>query len=158
MDENTDINATNFHPDTPFQRAQRGPYVFELQLQTLLAKVPLEAKDETVVLDLMPHVGDCQLGLRAFIQSSNADNRGLFRGVIVKYAPGGADQDYHTRAADFSRRRLSNHIAKEWLDRNLVLYDAQQTGTGTMREVAMSPMDTARPQAFATPAHCTRCC
>ena len=111
-----------------------------------------------MVLDLMPHVGDRQLGLHTFIKSSNANNRGLFRGIIVKYAPGGAGQDYHSRAANFTQRRLSNRITKEWLDRNLVLYDTQTTSTGTTCEVAVSPMETARPQALATPAHCTRCC
>lgn len=147
MDENVDVNITGVQADIPFKCAQRGPQVFELQLKALMAKVPLAPKDETVVLDLLPHVGDRQLGLHNFIKSSHADNRGLFRGVIVKFSPSGPGQEYHTKAANFAQRRLSNRIAKEWLDRNLVLYDTQTTSAGTTSEVAMSPMETARPQA-----------
>lgn len=143
LSENADINVKPFQADVPFKCAQRGPHVAEVQLTSLLHKVPLDAKDETVIIDVMPHVGDRQLGIHQFIKSQAAENRGLFRGVIVNLvAKGGNAGEYHAKATAITQRRLSNQIFKEWFDRSMVLYDSQQSAAGVITEVPVYPVDT----------------
>jgi hypothetical protein len=143
LNQDEDINVLALQPDVPFKCAQRGPAVFTEQLLSLLTKVPLGERDETVLLDVLPYVGDRQLGLHAFMQSKHADNQGIFRGIIVKFVSKGSETA-HSKGADFTLRRLTNKLTKEWLDRTLVLYDTQTTGLGPATAVVVSPSDTAR--------------
>lgn len=144
MDENEDVNSSMCAPDLGAKCAQRGPYVAEIQLSSLLHKVPLEAKDQTLIVDLFPHVGDRALGTHLFIKSGNAEGRGGFRHVLVKLVGSGVSKS-HARAVTFAERRVSNWIAKEWLSRSLVLHDATKNAMGVTTETAVYPVDTVPP-------------
>jgi len=63
MNADEDVNQDARAPDVAAKCAQRGPGVAEVQLAALLAKTPLGPKDETVIIDLMPYVGDRAIGV-----------------------------------------------------------------------------------------------
>lgn len=79
LDENTDINASESPPDLAAKCAQRGPALAETQLAALLSKCPLQPEDETLIIDVLPHVGDRALGTHQFLKSPAAENRGKQR-------------------------------------------------------------------------------
>jgi hypothetical protein len=141
LDENTDINTTRFFADIAAKTAQRGPKVFGTLLHALLAKVPVSPKDELVVVDLLPYVGDRQLALHSFIKTSMTEGKGTCRSCFVKLST----TEQHAKAAAFTERRLRNRITRDWLEKNLVLHDVTTDGTAT--DIAVAPVDTARPQA-----------
>ena len=137
LDADEDINQEARAPDLTAKCAQRGPNVAQAQLEALLAKMPLKPKDETVIVDLLPYVGDRAIGSFQYARSPNAENLGRVRHVIVKMAPKGKED----RGAVFTERRLTNLHTKEWLSRTLVLHDVLRDSRGES-EVPVHPCDT----------------
>ena len=140
MNADEDVNQDARAPDVAAKCAQRGPGVAEVQLAALLAKTPLGPKDETVIIDLMPYVGDRAIGVYNYAKSPAAENQGRFRHVIVKMTGSPKDE----RAALFTVRRLANIITKEWLRRSIVLHDTVRDMRGET-EVAVYPSDVVPP-------------
>ena len=83
MNENEDINQEARAPDIQAKCAQRGPQVAETQLLALLAKTPLTTKDEVVVLDLMPYVGDRAMASHTIVKTANTEAKAKLRHVVV---------------------------------------------------------------------------
>ena len=137
LDADEDINQEARAPDLVAKCAQRGPNVAQAQLEALLAKMPLKPKDETVIVDLLPYVGDRAIGSFQYARSPNAEILGRVRHVIVKMAPKGKED----RGAVFTERRLTNLHTKEWLSRTLVLHDVLRDSRGES-EVPVHPCDT----------------
>jgi hypothetical protein len=142
LDENEDINQVAIRTTTAVKSAQRGPRIAEVQLSALLQKVDLSPKDLTVVVDLMPYVGDRTVALHNFMKSQAAENKGAFRGVVVQQ--GLKSNDYNFKAALFARQRLKVLMMQEWQSRSLVLYQSQTASNGTTSQVAVYPKDTVR--------------
>ena len=107
-----DINVGEHAPDLEAKYAQRGPTVAEVQLTALLSKVPMQPKDETVILDLLPYVGDRVLGTYQFLRGSAGENRGLLRHIMVKLAAPGSNVGVG-RAAAFAEQRLRTRVTKD---------------------------------------------
>ena len=136
-----EINVSDRSMDVAAKVAQRGPGVAEVQLQALFHKLPLSPKDETIILDPLPYVGDRVLGTYEFCKSLDSQGRGRIRHIICKFA----SNPSLAKAAAFSEQRLSTRLGKEWLNKAIVLHDAQESETGGKQEVPVFPNDIAPP-------------
>jgi hypothetical protein len=144
LDANQEINIGDAIPDLAAKYAQRGPGVAEVQLAALMQKVPLSPKDETILIDPLPYVGDRALGTFQFLRSTAAENKGTFKHVVMKMHGAGATANY-AKAAVFSEARLRARITKEWLSRTLVLHEMQVSGSGQEMEVPVFPVEAVPP-------------
>lgn len=138
---NEDINQGEMIPDLATKYAQRGPTVAEVQLAALFAKVPLLPKDETLIIDPLPFVGDRALGTYQFLRSAAMEGRGKLRHVVVKL--GSANQ--FVKAAAYTEQRLRTRFTKDWLARSLVLHEMQSNSAGLKVEVPVFPCEAVPP-------------
>ncbi len=150
MNADEDINSGERRHDAAERHAQRGPNVAESQLAAILTKSAfndgvlsewLEPKDELIVLDLTPHVGDRALGTLKFTKTSASEALGLIRHVIVSVGARG----HGPKAAAFTEARVQHKIAREWMDRTLVLHETRFSANGFVTEHPVHPNDSVPP-------------
>jgi hypothetical protein len=142
LNPNEDINQTESSPDLATKYAQRGPGVAEIQLAALFTKVPLQPKDETIIIDPLPFVGDRAVGTYQFMRSAAMENRGRIRHVVVKLAGAGST---FSKAAQYTQQRLKSRATQDWLSRSLVLHETQHNNLGHSMEVAVYPSEVVPP-------------
>ena len=140
MDPDADMNQDARAPDVAAKCAQRGPAVALAQLVALIPKGALQAKDELLVLDMMPYVGDRAVATYNFTKSHLAEGQGRIRHVLVQLS----SKDKSDKAASFSERRVANIISKEWLSRTIILKDTVKDYRGATEE-PVYPNDTVLP-------------
>ena len=141
MHENEDINQEARAPDLQAKCAQRGPHVAETQLLALLAKAPLTAKDEVVVVDLLPYVGDRAMAAHSIVKTATTEVRAKLRHVIVGVT---SETKAGRKCAEFAAARVSNTMTNEWFAKQLVLHDKVQSATG-ITDVPVHPCDACPP-------------
>ena len=108
--ENTNQGKTS--PNVASKYAQHGPQIAEVQLAALFAKVPLQPKDETLIIDPLPYVGDRALATLQFMRSPAMENRGRLRHFQVK-PQGASTAAAYSKAATYAERRLRIRATKE---------------------------------------------
>ena len=141
MNENEDINQEARAPDLQAKCAQRGPLVAETQLLALLAKTPLTAKDEVVVVDLLPYVGDRALAAHNIVKAANTEVRAKLRHVVVAVT---SEPKAGLKSANFTLTRITNTMRAEWFAKQLVLHDKVLSATG-VADVPVHPCDACPP-------------
>jgi len=141
MSENDDINTEARAPDLQAKCAQRGPLVAETQLLSLLAKTPLTAKDEVVIVDLLPFVGDRALATHNMVKEANTEVKAKLRHIVVGVT---SDPKAGMRCASFALKRVSNTMRNEWFAKQLVLHDRVQSASG-IADVPVHPCDACPP-------------
>jgi hypothetical protein len=124
MEADTDVNQDARPPDVPAKCAQRGPAVALAQLSAIIPKGTLQAKDEMLVIDVMPYVGD------NYTKSPQSEGQGRIRHVLVQLQT----KDRADKAATFTERRLANIVTKEWLSRTIILKDRVTDWRGETEE------------------------
>jgi hypothetical protein len=140
MDADADINQDARPPDLAAKCAQRGPSVALAQLAALIPKGVLQAKDELLVIDMLPYVGDRAVATYSFSKSQAAEGQGRIRHVLVQLQ----SKEKADKAAVFSERRVANIITKEWLSRTVILKDTVSDWRGETEE-PVYPNDTVPP-------------
>jgi hypothetical protein len=130
MDADSDVNQDARPPDVAAKCAQRGPGVALAQLSAIIPKGTFQPKDELLVVDVMPYVGDRAVATYNFTKSQAAEGQGRIRHVLVQLQT----KDKTDRAASFSERRLANIITKEWLSRTVILKDKVTDWRGETEE------------------------
>ena len=130
MDADTDVNQDARPPDVPAKCAQRGPAVALAQLSAIIPKGTLQAKDEMLVIDVLPYVGDRAVATYNYTKSSLSDGQGRIRHVLVQLQT----KDKADKAATFTERRLTNIVTKEWLSRTVILKDRVTDWRGETEE------------------------
>jgi len=139
-DPNEDFRQGVPPPDVCYKNAQRGPGTAEIQLAALLNKVPLSPLDETIVIDLIPYVGDRALGTYQMMSSAVMANRGTLRHVVVNMR----GVPSFSKGAVFTQQRLKTRMTREWFSGTLVLHEAVLDNLGNvvdMEEPALPPTD-----------------
>jgi hypothetical protein len=130
MDADTDVNQDARPPDVAAKCAQRGPAVALAQLSAIIPKGIFQPKDELLVVDVMPYVGDRALASYNYTKSQSAEGQGRIRHVLVQLQT----KDRADKAATFTERRLANVITKEWLSRTVILKDTVTDWRGETEE------------------------
>ena len=117
MEADADVNQDARPPDVQAKCAQRGPAVALAQLSAVIPKGIFEAKDELLVVDVLPYVGDRALATYNYTKSN--EGQGRIRHVLVALQT----KERVDKAASFTTKRLGNIITKEWLNRTVILKD-----------------------------------
>ena len=143
-----DMELSNQSIDTKIDKeakaAQRGPLVAAAYMEALFTKAAvssvegcppqwLEPGQETIILDITPHVGDRAMGTLMMLDDPKY---GTLRHIIL-------DSGYKRmgQGASFTLARVSNATAEQWMNRTRVLHDRVQDGVGTFSKVARQPLD-----------------
>ena len=127
--------------------AQRGPEVAVAYLTAALTKASasftgivdeawVQPGEETWILDLTPWVGDRAMASLGLMGTSNS-KYGNLRHVFE-------DPSYKRRGqgVSFSRARVSDEVAVQWMNQSRVLYSEVQDTGGQLTKVANHPLDT----------------
>ena len=151
--ESGSVDARSYMtPDSKFNKAdkaaQRGPQVSKVYLESLIRKTATAAADPddqltwmnpadvVYVLDVMPWAGDRAMASLEVVTTGSAsqDKHCKVRHILV-------DPGYKRMGvgAQFSRARVANQVASDWISRSRVLYDYIIDGSQQLNKVAKYP-------------------
>ena len=97
----------------------------------------MTSDDETVILDMLPNLGDRALGALR-LQTGGENSTGRVRYVIPKV---GDASKRPAQTADFTMSRLEGAVAQQWVARTRVLFETRIDGAHRVTHVPRHPQD-----------------